>query len=175
MTPAFFALLLRDSATLLRPSTVVELGDAIQGSSSNTLGGSVSRDLEGHPSANTLRALSDLSTLFSGSVHSSSSASSASSSAPSRAATKPTAATSKHIHVTHKLTFYAAHVLSVPPLLLRALADEAACRAEIVAREGVDVQSGSGNTQRSAGVLLGDAAQAVGHGGASRVLIEELT
>ncbi|KZT07481.1 uncharacterized protein LAESUDRAFT_724932 [Laetiporus sulphureus 93-53] len=175
MTPAFFALLLRDSSTLLRPSTVVELGDAIQGSSSNALGGSVSRDLEGHPNANTLRALSDLSTLFSGPTHSSSSASSASSSAPLRVATKPIAATNKHIHVAHKLTFYAAHVLSVPPLLLRALADETARRADVVAREGLDVQSGSTSTQRSAGVLPGDGAQAVGQGGAGRVRIEELT
>lgn len=52
MTPAFFALLMRDAAKLLQPATVVALSAP------------TGQRLDEHPSANALLALSDISTVF---------------------------------------------------------------------------------------------------------------
>ncbi|KAI0825502.1 hypothetical protein BC629DRAFT_1447878 [Irpex lacteus] len=52
MTPAFFALLMRDAAKLLQPATVVALSDP------------TGQRLDEHPSANALLAFSDISNVF---------------------------------------------------------------------------------------------------------------
>ncbi|KAI0076593.1 hypothetical protein K474DRAFT_1684749 [Panus rudis PR-1116 ss-1] len=66
---------------------------------------------ECHPSSRTLLALSDLSSLF----------------------TSPTDGSPNHI--THKLTFYAARVLSTPAFVLNTVSDEVKLRAKRVERE----------------------------------------
>ncbi|KAF9816006.1 hypothetical protein IEO21_04256 [Rhodonia placenta] len=129
MTSPFFSLLLHDAAALLRPSTVVEVLFSVSGDPRSD--GSYP-ELESHPNTNVLRALSDLSALSGDDLLSQSTKSS-----PSSSSSKTTTSTAKTDHVTHKLTFYAAHIVSAPPLLLRALAEETAARANAVAREGI--------------------------------------
>ena len=117
--PLLFSLLLQDAATLLRPAPVTVHGVG----------------LDAHPSANTLRALSDLVALF-GSTPAMSTPETKSKPEP-----KPRAS-----HVVHKLTFYAAYVLGTPPPMLRVLADEALMRARTMEgeRRGVDAPRGGG-------------------------------
>ncbi|KAI0734332.1 hypothetical protein BC629DRAFT_1628089 [Irpex lacteus] len=108
MTPAFFALLMRDAAKLLQPATVVAL--------SNPAG----QQLDEHPSANALLALSDISTV-------------SQLSASRKSSTNTTVA---------KLTFYAARVVSTPSSMpvFSALSSEAVARAKLVEREGESAQ-----------------------------------
>lgn len=128
MPLAFFSILLKDAAALLRPSTVVELphqstGPQKQSNSDSPSDSKVpptsAKALVSHPSAHALLALSDLSALFT--------VDTASRLGETRKA-KPN-------HVAHKLTFYAAYILGVPPILLRTLVAELTERAESIARE----------------------------------------
>ena len=104
MNPQFFSLLLQDIAVLLRPATVT-----VVASPDST------RQLEDHPSANALRVLSDLASLFDDNA----------------VKTRP-----KPNHVVHKLTFYAAYIIGTPAPMLRVLADEATMRAKTLEKEG---------------------------------------
>ena len=104
MNPQFFSLLLQDIAVLLRPATVTVV------SSTDS-----PRTLEDHPSANALRVLSDLASLFDD--------------PPVKPKPKPN-------HVVHKLTFYAAYIIGTPAPMLRVLADEATMRAKTLEKEG---------------------------------------
>ncbi|KAH9840290.1 uncharacterized protein C8Q71DRAFT_805910 [Rhodofomes roseus] len=115
MPLAFFSLLLRDAAGFLQPSTVVELPVPATPDITSPAHPAPTSTAEpaSHPSARALLALSDLSALFT--------------------------ADKKQNHVTHKLTFYAAYMMGVPPVLLRTLAGEVAERAEGIAREGIDL------------------------------------
>jgi len=158
MNPPFFSVLLRDAAMLLRPSSVTEItADSYQ---TKDLGRVYSpSELETHTSVNVLRVLSDLSHLFDNTTPSLNLPTKTGSKAPVRSN-----------HVTLKLTFYAAHALSVPPILFRALADEAAARANVVASEGIDVTPPPQASTLSVGPA--SATRAVSNG---KARIEELT
>ena len=97
MRSELFALLLRDTAELIRPLPVTMVF-AHQKSSEI--------DPATHPHLNTILVLSDLTRLFETSP-----------SLKTSSMTRPD-------HVTHKLAFYAAHILSTPSPVLRALAKE---------------------------------------------------
>lgn len=132
MTSAFFSILLNDASRLLRPETVTVLSP--HPSSINP-----SSPYESHPNATPLLALSDLSTFFStplpATVHSAKSIN-----------TKPR---QTNTHVTHKVAFYAARIISTPSNVLSTLADELMLRAEVVKREGLhETEMGSEDPQR---------------------------
>lgn len=116
-----FYILLRDAAVLLRPSTVVELTSTTPQIAEVPSSPSVDH-LPSHPSALALLVLSDLSALFSADLRS--------------ASRGIHDAKAKPNHVAHKLTFYAAYILGVPPVLLRALTVEIGERSESIARQG---------------------------------------
>ena len=132
MPLSFFSILLKDAAALLRSSTVVELPHQSMGpqkqpnfdsQTESKVFFTSANELLSHPSAHALLALSDLSALFT---------------ADSPSTPRPAAAgQAKRNHVAHKLTFYAAYILGVPPILLRTLVAELTERAESVTREGV--------------------------------------
>ncbi|KAI9062579.1 hypothetical protein FKP32DRAFT_1573971 [Trametes sanguinea] len=134
MDSQFFSLLLKDTASLLRPATVTVLPS--QKIASTPV------DLEAHPSANALRVLSDIAEFFTdsrpgdhGKVHSDSHPSTSS---------KP-----KPNHVVHKLTFYAAYILGTPAPMLRVLADEATMRAKVLENEAKQQGGPSGDQAQS--------------------------
>ncbi|KAG6909351.1 hypothetical protein DXG01_000951 [Tephrocybe rancida] len=89
-----FSVLLKDTACLTRPSAVTTFQAAAQPCDEEY-------DTVSHPHSNIVLALSDLTTLFS----------------------DPSAG-GKKTHVSHKLFFYAVHILSTPTAILRAIADE---------------------------------------------------
>jgi len=160
MDPPFFSVLLRDAATLLRPSSVTEIpADSYETQDLDSVY-SPSK-LETHTSVNVLRVLSDLSHLFDNTTPSSNRPIKTGSKAPVRSN-----------HVTLKLTFYAAHALGVPPILFRALADEAAARANVVASEGIDVTPPPQATSSSLSVGPANVTRIVANG---KARIEELT
>ncbi|KAF4611104.1 hypothetical protein D9613_006918 [Agrocybe pediades] len=107
MTSEMFALLLRDAATLMRPLNVVELavesGDNVPSN---------------HPHCMPVLVLSDIHELFSDVSETEGSQ-----------AQEGRAARTKQNHVTHKARFYAAHILSTPSAVLRAICDEMVARA----------------------------------------------
>ena len=114
MDPKFFSLLLQDTARLLRPAKLTVVASVSNDPTQN---------VEDHRSADTLRALSDLASLFD----------------------DPAATTSaKPNHVVHKLMFYAAYVLGTPAPMLRVMADEAAMRAKTLESESAKVASSGG-------------------------------
>lgn len=144
MTRPFFSVLIHDTARLLRPSVVTEVSAALSRSEQ------AYPDLEGHPSANTLRVLSDLSKFFSDASRSRGPPPPSDFSGP--VPTSNASSTLKTNHITHKLMFYAAHVLSVPAILLRALCDELDSRAQTIIQEdsaGSYDLSGSSQTVHS--------------------------
>ncbi|KAI0684010.1 hypothetical protein BC835DRAFT_1392190 [Cytidiella melzeri] len=111
MVPAFFALLIRDAARLLRPQPVVFLPEASSG---------LGLKLNDHPCSNALLALSDVSSLFQSSPRGV--ANTLKPSPPD-----PTVA---------KLAFYAARIITTSTSVLRSLCDEALARADLLEREG---------------------------------------
>lgn len=165
MTSAFFSVLLYDAARLLRPVPVTVLP-----SHSSSTGAFSS--FESHPNTTTLLALSDLSEFFStplpANAHSSKSINSKS--------------RQTNTHITHKVTFYAARVISTPTQVLTNLADELMLRAEVVRRESTDEsEKGNGDGERRMIELSETEKQAIqspkstGDGRETRrVVIEEL-
>ncbi|KAJ3983473.1 hypothetical protein F5890DRAFT_1599598 [Lentinula detonsa] len=114
-----FAVLMRDTATLLRPLPV-SLISSTSGSSTSTT------DIASHPNRTTIYVLSDLSRIFTIHLHG--------------------MTRNLHPHIAHKIIFYAAHVLSTPPIVLRSLADDLAARA----RDSVEaMQFSSGVTGKA--------------------------
>ncbi|EIN09663.1 hypothetical protein PUNSTDRAFT_143152 [Punctularia strigosozonata HHB-11173 SS5] len=107
-----FCLLLRDAAALLRARRVVQLRS--DGSDFAKDGPLIPVD---HPTATTLLVISDLHRLFLD--HSGNDG------------------RQRQSHVTNKLVFYGAHVLTSPPALLRSIADEAMARSLSLAAESV--------------------------------------
>lgn len=124
MTPALFALLLRDTAILLRPRRVSLLS---QGENQS---GIPSSDLSSEPCVSTLLALSDLHALFQ--------ASSPSTTSSKKTADGPSKTSNKSVqeHVPHKLLFYAGQVLGTPPALLEMLVAEVEARSKKMEEEG---------------------------------------
>jgi len=132
MTSSFLALLLRDASHLLRPSAVVEVpsassGDppsiALENDSSPSLQLLPPHFLTSHASSGTILALSDVTSLFR-----SRSKTTLTDGAPGRASN----------HVTHKLAFYAARVMTTPSVALNAVADELLQKAKSVEHEGLE-------------------------------------
>jgi hypothetical protein len=93
-----FALLLHDAVMLIRPLPVTMIGSVVTRPTEI--------DPTSHPHLNAILVLSDVSKLFQ--------------LAPSHKATS----NARTNHVTHKLMFYAAHILSTPSSVLLALAEE---------------------------------------------------
>ncbi|CAL1715449.1 unnamed protein product [Somion occarium] len=153
MTSTFFAILLNDASKLLRPSPVTVLPNDTTSSS----------PYESHTNANALRALSDLSSFFS-----------------STKGDKPRPA---NVHITHKLTFYAARIISTPTNVLGMLADEVMLKAEAVKREGAQAETEKKPTRpielteaeksQASGREKVEALSSIERG--KRVVIEELT
>jgi hypothetical protein len=98
MTSGFFSVLLRDTATLLRPLPVAPLRAP---DSAGIFSGKFDHAV--HPHRTSILVLSDLSKLF---------------------GTKPHPSKTKPNHITHKLLFYIAHILSTQSILLRAVSEE---------------------------------------------------
>lgn len=97
MNSELFAFLLRDTAYLIRPLPVTTLSiDQLH---------SPDIDIASHPHLNSVLVLSDLTKLFT-------------------ASQSDKKITSKPNHITHKLLFYAAHILSTPSPILRRLVEE---------------------------------------------------
>ena len=119
MTAKSLAVLLRDASKLIRPPLVTAIPDTIidhPQEERSDRGNTDNRQNNRHISDNVLPALNDLTTLFkSWDTH-----------------------TPKETHVSHKLTFYAARLMSTPSAVLHLLANELAARAELVERQGVD-------------------------------------
>ncbi|KAK7687637.1 hypothetical protein QCA50_008852 [Cerrena zonata] len=127
MTSAFFSILLNDASRLLRPKAVTVLSP--HPSSTNT-----SSPYESHPNTTSLLALSDLSVFFSTPLPVNARSAKSTNSKPHQTNT----------HVTHKVAFYAARIISTPSNVLSTLADELMLRAEVVRREGMS-ETGRGN------------------------------
>jgi hypothetical protein len=108
MTNELFSLLLRDAGLLLTPLFVTEL-TASPGPTTNS-----ETMLRSHPHSISILALSDLYDMFSvdddkkGTGH------------------------RKGSHITHKLIFYAAQILSTPSTVLRTLVQEMIDKAEMI-------------------------------------------
>ena len=111
MTNELFSLLLRDSALLLTPLFVTELTTS-PGSTTKT-----ETMVRSHPHSMSILALSDLYDMFSNDED------------------EKRTGHRKGNHVTHKLTFYAAHVLSTSSDVLRTLVQEMIDKAEMIDKE----------------------------------------
>ena len=109
MTNELFSLLLRDAAHLLTPIFVTELTTS-PGSSARS--GAVTRS---HPHSMAILALSDLHDMF-----------------LIDCGHKEPTGRLRGNHITHKLTFYAAHILSTPSVILRTLVQEMIHKAEMI-------------------------------------------
>lgn len=138
MTPAFFALLLRDTAILLRPQRVSVLPPARRQTDIPP------SDLSCEPCVSTLLALSDLHALFQPSSTSASRSKTAES--LSGSVTKP-----RREHVPQKLLFYAGQVLSTPLKLLEMLVAEVEARSKKMEEEGFK-DSGEASATKPASV-----------------------
>ncbi|KAF8813470.1 hypothetical protein BYT27DRAFT_7084750 [Phlegmacium glaucopus] len=111
MTNGLFALLLRDAGLLLTPLFVTELTTS---SSTVWLEGMV----RSHPNGRAVLALSDLHDMFSIEC--------------AQDENKERTGRRKGNHITQKLIFYAAHILSTPSAILRALVQEMMDEAEVI-------------------------------------------
>ncbi|KAF9480531.1 hypothetical protein BDN70DRAFT_905729 [Pholiota conissans] len=110
MTGDLFALLLRDSACLLKPLRITQIvptpdtmptSDAVHSA---------------HPHTMPVLVLSDLNGVFSATLE--------------QSASQGSSERQKGNHITHKLLFYAAHILSTPTGILDAVANEMRARAQ---------------------------------------------
>ncbi|KAF8967705.1 hypothetical protein BDZ97DRAFT_1656008, partial [Flammula alnicola] len=111
MTSELFSLLLGDAARLLKPLRVTHvMPTSVEMPTSEAL------VLPSHPHIMPVLVLSDLNELFSP--------------APRLGSSQDSQVRSKGNHVTHKLLFYAVHILSTPSVILETLADEMTTRAE---------------------------------------------
>lgn len=110
MTSDLFALLLRDSSHLVKPLLVTQVACASPGTlvSEKTISAA-------HPHRMSILVLSDLFSIY----------------ANGQANTSQDKLKGpKHNHICHKLVFYAAHILSMPSVILNDLADELTIRAK---------------------------------------------
>lgn len=109
-----FSLLLRDTAQLLRPQVVTAISPT-----ANAQDAGFSID-SSHPSIFTILALSDLSKVLE------------LADPPKTAPDKPE---SHQNHITFKLSFYVAQILSTPPAILGRVTDEILARSRVIERE----------------------------------------
>jgi hypothetical protein len=109
MTGDLFALLLQDAAHLLKPLRITQIAPV-----SATMPAS-DRVPPTHPHSMPVLVLSDLNGLFSATSE--------------RNASQDNSMRRKDTHITHKLLFYAAHILSTPSVILDAVANEMRARA----------------------------------------------
>jgi hypothetical protein len=117
MDSALFAILLRDTAYLLRP---IQVSEILPSSKSIEQSGNLSASyVHSHPHRNVLLALSDLHQIFGRSIHT----------------TDNPDGIWRPNHVTHKLMFYAAHIVSTPLTVLSALSQEALIRSKVFQAE----------------------------------------
>ena len=117
MTNKVFSLLLRDAALLLTPRFVTEL---------TTSPGTMTKSetmVRSHPHSISILALSDLYDMFSGEC------------GQDDDKKQHTGHHRKESHITHKLIFYAAHILSTPSDVLRALVQEIIDKAEMTEKD----------------------------------------
>ena len=115
MTNELFSLLLRDAALLLTPLFVTEL---------TTTPGSTTKSetmVRSHPHSISILALSDLYDMFSLEC--------------GQDDDKKGTGRRKGNHISHKLIFYAAHILSTPSVVLRTLVQEMIDKAEMIDKE----------------------------------------
>lgn len=126
MTPAFFALLLRDTMTFLQPRRVSILSPSTKDQTVEP-----SSDLASEPCLSTLLALSDLHTLFQP-PPSYATSSNTDDERPLQSVTK-----SRREHVSPKLLFYAGQVLGMRSQLMEMLAAEAEARLKKFEEEGL--------------------------------------
>ena len=133
MTAQSLSVLLRDTAHLLLPSQVIVLPPQTDTPEPVSLNLEESF-LGAHPSSTAILALSDLSKLFE-TVR------------PSQLQTDNSTNATVPNHITLKLTFYAAHILSTPIAILTTLADELMARSRKVETEAVLV-TGAVDTER---------------------------
>ncbi|KAH7922320.1 hypothetical protein BV22DRAFT_1106691 [Leucogyrophana mollusca] len=122
MNAKLLSLLLRDVATILDPRRVTLVTSHKEHSVPSEIRADFAPGL----------ALSDMARLFE----------------PAQA--RANASAPRHHHVAMKLTFYAAHLLSVPPTLMRALADEVRARSEFVEQETDQFSSRDKRDQKTA-------------------------
>ena len=113
MNNELFSLLLRDAALLLTPRLVIEL--------TTTPGPTTKSEtmVRSHPHNISILALSDLYDLFS----------------VASDGDKKGTGHRKGNHISHKLIFYAAHILSTPSVVLRTLVQEMIAKAEMIDEE----------------------------------------
>lgn len=111
MTNELLSILLRDAATLLAPLFVTELATPSSAARSETV-------VCSHPHCMAVLALSDIHDMFSIECR-------------QDGDTEPPGRR-KGNHITHKLIFYAAHILSTPSVILRALAQEMMDKAALI-------------------------------------------
>ena len=115
MTNELFSLLLRDAALLLTPLFVTELTTPPDSTAeTETM-------VRSHPHNMSILALSDLYDMFSNEY--------------GQDEDEKRTGHRKGNHITHKLTFYAAHVLSTSSVVLRTLAQEMTDKAEMIEKE----------------------------------------
>lgn len=115
MTNELFSLLLRDAALLLTPLFVTELTT----SPGSTTGSDTM--VRSHSHSISILALSDLYDMFSIECE--------------QGDDKKRTAHRRGNHITHKLIFYAAHILSTPSGVLRTLVQEMIEKAEMIEQE----------------------------------------
>ncbi|KDR80603.1 hypothetical protein GALMADRAFT_222197 [Galerina marginata CBS 339.88] len=108
MTSSLFSVLLRDSAQLIKPLRITPVAP-----SSNETDGMLSSS---HPHSMPVLVLSDIDKLLMDKFHIKDGQESQTNSKPN--------------HITHKLRFYAAHILSTPSSILGSLSDEMMARAK---------------------------------------------
>lgn len=112
MTNELFSLILRDAAFLLTPVYVTELTT----SSSSTAKSETA--VSSHSHGTSILALSDLHDVFSIEY--------------GRDGIKERTGYRRRNHITQKLIFYAAHILSTPTIILRALVQEMMDKAQMI-------------------------------------------
>jgi hypothetical protein len=118
------SLILEDASIILRPRVVTEVKAAMEPDGSGEIA------LNSHPSEKVLRVLSDMARLYGhGKIEQP---------APKR----------RDLATSHKLGYYAAHVLSVSGVTLRVLADEVLARSKLIVLESAD---GGGQPEGSFG------------------------
>ncbi|KIK63378.1 hypothetical protein GYMLUDRAFT_72076 [Collybiopsis luxurians FD-317 M1] len=136
-SPSLFTILMLDTATLLRPMHIGVISSSSSSSSSSAPRSTSTSpfDIASHPNRTPIYVLSDLHHLFDPLTRKTSSSSSSSSSS------------SKHI--THKLLFYAAHILSTPPLVLKSLTEDVERRMREMEKVDQEAEGASASTARA--------------------------
>ncbi|KDQ51026.1 hypothetical protein JAAARDRAFT_199417 [Jaapia argillacea MUCL 33604] len=132
ISPSSFSTLLKDTANLIRPSRITKITSPPSTQNPKTPEDTTTsnQDFTSHPSRKILLVLSDLYSLFSPSLPSD---------PPIPKSPQISRTHTPKTHIAHKLTFYASQILSTPPFILDALANECEVRAERMVLEELEV------------------------------------